>query len=537
MGKEIGIDLGTTNTVVSYMSKKGHLRQLKYDGSYLIPSVIYFKSEDEYFIGEKAKSRMEANRNQAGIANFKSDLGERGKRYEVVAENGDAFKLRPTKAVTLFLNQLVRGIETRLQKEFGAEEGTIDKAVITVPAKFNDVEKGATRYAAKKAGLDTTKLAYEPTAAAIAYETDQETSAKNEAILVYDFGGGTFDVSVIRRETADGPFKEIATSGDKHLGGNALTRKIEEAIFERIEDDYDFDMPLEEDEYDEDLGISETDWRKNIGAIHHAANAIKEDLSEEEETNRDFQLILPEGRHVTYSVSFDREELEYRIRKEIEKTVEITAKTIEMAKDNGIPSIKRVVLAGGSSNIPMVKRCLEKRLKDLDVIHGDSNDGISNLISRGAAVLAQRMNEIDNMAKQKTNVEYGVKVTDGVAYNKFEMIIPSNEPLPCSGKKTFRLMEDGQREFSVEYYSYDVSQYPNNTRIHEDGYEMVDRLIIDNLPAGLKKSETFIEIEFKVQTDGCMEVNAVIKNNEGKNIAGKDIVVRKESEGDFINED
>ena len=208
-----------------------------------------------------------------------------------------------------------------------------------------------------------------------------------------------------------------------------------------------------------------------------------------------------------------------------------------MAKDNGIPSIKRVVLAGGSSNIPMVKRCLEKRLKELDVIHGDSNDGISNLISRGAAVLAQRMNEIDNMAKQKTNVEYGVKVTDGVAYNKFEMIIPSNEPLPCSGKKTFRLMEDGQREFSVEYYSYDVSQYPNNTRIHEDGYEMVDRLIIDNLPAGLKKSETFIEIEFKVQTDGCMEVNAVIKDNEGKNIAGKDIVVRKESEGDFINEE
>lgn len=534
MGKEIGIDLGTTNTVVSYKNKKGHFRHIKYDGKDVIPSVVYFKSKEEYLIGQRAKKRMEANRNRAGIANFKTDLGDGNKCYEIVAENGDEFKLRPREIAIKFLNKLVCEIETRLQKEFGVEDGCIDKAVITVPAKFNDVERRKTLQAALEAGLSSVQLAYEPTAAAIAYEVDTGTNSESEAILVYDFGGGTFDVSVIKRFS--GSFREIATNGDKNLGGNVLTRKIEEHILWRIKEDYDFDMPIDENDYDKDLGITEIDLHKNLVTIHQQANNIKEDLSSFIETPPyDIPLILPEKGNIIYPISLTREDFESLIRKEIDKTINITMKTVEMAREEGIDAIKCLVLAGGSSNIPIIKERLESCLKEFDVIYGDSNDGISTLISRGAAILAQRLDETLT-TKQKTNAQLGVKVTDDVVYNKFEMIIPENAPLPCSGKKTFRLMKDGQREFSVEYYEYDVNNYPNNKRVHDDGYSMVDRLIIDNLPDGLKRSETIIEIEFRVQEDGRVEVNAAIKDLEGKNIAEKALKIRKESEKDLINE-
>lgn len=151
------------------------------------------------------------------------------------------------------MNKLIRGIEERLIKEFGPIDGYIEKVVITVPAKFSSSEKEAIRKAAQNAGLKTAKLAAEPTAAAIAYQNDigEDESNQEKAVLVYDFGGGTFDVSVIQKE--NGKFKEIATNGDKDLGGNKLTACIAEEILNRINDDYGMEMPFDEEEFDEEI--------------------------------------------------------------------------------------------------------------------------------------------------------------------------------------------------------------------------------------------------------------------------------------------
>ena len=246
MGKEIGIDLGTTNTVVSYVNKKGRLRCLRYENKNIIPSVVYFMSEKEFIIGEKAKKRYVSNP-EAGIASFKSHLAEKEK-IEVIAENGDKFKYRAKKVASNFLNQVINRIEEQLLKEFGPEEGCIGNVVITVPAKFNDAEKEATKWAAKNAGFENVKLATEPTAAAIAHR--QESGQEGNSILVYDFGGGTFDVSVIHEER--GRFVEIATGGDKHLGGNKLTDILAKYFFRIIEDDYGIELPFDEEEFDEE---------------------------------------------------------------------------------------------------------------------------------------------------------------------------------------------------------------------------------------------------------------------------------------------
>lgn len=524
MGKEIGIDFGTTNTVVSYVNKRGKLRPLRYEGNDVIPSAIYFLSKNEYEIGKRAKRFIAVTHNNAGIMKFKPKIGEKEK-YDVVAENGDEFSIRPREVARLFLNKVVRGIEEKLIKEFGPEEGCIDRVVITVPAKFSSTEKEATRKAAQKAGLKTAKLAAEPTAAAIAYQNDLgEDTARDEAILVYDFGGGTFDVSIIRKER--GSFHEIATGGDKTLGGNKLTASLEEELLNRINDEYGMELPFEKDDFDEEIcEMSWTDYQKNMMEIYEKANLIKEELSEEETVACLCNIILPGGKTVEYEAEFSRDELEDYIKDDIEKTVDITAQTIKEAEDKGVNKIDQIVLAGGSSNIPLVKEMLEDNLNISKVVYSDD---VSTLISRGAAVMAKSLQDINNLTEQITNVQLGVAATEGVQYGKFQMIIPENEPLPCSKTRKFNLVQDGQRRLEVIYYERDIKNYPNAVRIDDEGINEIDTLIIDNLPAGLKKDNTVIEVKFTAQKDGSLDIDVDIKDLKGNSIKHGDLSIAKE---------
>lgn len=526
MGKEIGIDFGTTNTVVSYVNKRGKLRSLRSGNKEVIPSAIYFKNKDEYEIGAAAKRLMILNHNKAGVINFKPKISEKEK-YNIIAENGDEFSIRPREVAHLFLNKVVRSIEDKLIKEFGPIDGCIDRAVITVPAKFSSTEKKEIRKAAQKANLKIVKLAAEPTAAAVAYQNDlgDETS-QNEAILVYDFGGGTFDVSIIRKER--GSFHEIATGGDKTLGGNKLTASLEEELLNRINDEYGMELPFEEDEFDEDYHeMSLEDYHKNMMEIYDKANWIKEALSEEETAACLCNIILPGGKTVEYEAEFSRDELEDYIKDDIAKTVDITAQTIKEAEDKGINKINQIVLAGGSSNIPLVKEMLEYSLKENRVIYSDD---VSTLISRGAAVMAKNIQDMNNLTEQITNVQLGVAATEGVQYGKFQMIIPENEPLPCSKTRKFNLVQDGQRRLDVIYYECDIKNCPNAVRIDDEGINEIDTLIIDNLPAGLKKDNTVIEVKFTAQKDGSLDIDVDIKDLKGNSIKHGDLSIAKESD-------
>ena len=513
MGKEIGIDLGTTNTVVSYVNKNGKLRQLRYDNEKIIPSVIYFHSQNEYFIGSKAKKFLEQNP-EAGVKNFKTTMGD-SEKHEIIPEEGKPFSLRSREITKLFLNKIVRGMENKLIKEFGIADGCIDHAIITVPAKFSSTQKGETRRAAREAGLDNVKLFAEPTAAAIAYEDSQGDEIDDSVILVYDFGGGTFDVSIIQRK--HNTFEEIAAGGDKYLGGNILTEKLVEEVLELVNQDNGMEMPINEEDFDEDeQGISFTHYRLNMSEIRRATNLVKERLSEEEEATEHCNIWLPGEESILHKIVFTREELENYIRDYVDRTIQITINTIKEARDKGIENIDQIVLAGGSSNIPLVKERLEECLQNQEVVFCDDVD---TLISRGAAVIARKNNIV---SKGITNVQMGIAAREGLQFAKFQTIIPEDEPLPCTRKRIFWLSEDNQQKLNIEYYERDIKNYPKAARITDNGIEQIDTLIIDNLPSNLKADDTMVEVEFTAQKDGNLDIHVDLKDKSGVQIAHSD---------------
>ena len=527
MGKEIGIDFGTTNTVVSYVNKKGSLRQLKYDRKEIIPTIIYFKTEDEYYVGQKANDLLRANKNQAGVTNFKPIIGEKTK-IEIVPEEGEPFTMRPRKLAQLFLNKIVGGMQEKLFKEFGPIDGCIDTAVITVPAKFNSTEKENIRKAAKDAGLRMAKLAAEPTAAAIAYQNDlgiEEGEDSKNAVLVYDFGGGTFDVSVICKD--NGKFREIATDGDKELGGSNLTARIAENLLEAVNDEYGMELPFDPEEFDEDYHeMPHATYVKNMIEINSAANNIKETLSDAEHVIQDCTIIDTEGETQNYTFNYGRKEIEKIIKADIKHTVDITSNAITEAKNQGV-NISQVVLAGGSSNIPLVKELLEKEVSLENVVYSED---VSTLISRGAAVLAGKVQSLSDVTSQITNAQLGIAATEGIQYGKFQMIIPANAKLPCSGTRNFNLTNDGQTRLDITYYEYDVKNYPHAVRVDEQGMNEIDTLIIDNLPEGLKKDEVVVEVTFTAEADGSLDISAEVKDTQGNSIQAGEMSIAKESD-------
>ena len=310
----------------------------------------------------------------------------------------------------------------------------------------------------------------------------------------------------------------------KNLGGG----KYFYELLNRINDEYGMELPFEEDDFDEEIcEMSLIDYRKNMMEIYEKANLIKEELSEEETVACLCNIVLPGGKTAVYEAEFSRDELEDYIRDDIEKTVNITAQTIKEAEDKGVNKIDQIVLAGGSSNIPLVKEMLEDNLNISKVVYSDD---VSTLISRGAAVMAKNLQDINNITEQITNVQLGVAATEGVQYGRFQMIIPENEPLPCSKTRKFNLVQDGQRRLEVIYYERDIKNYPNAVRIDDEGINEIDTLIIDNLPAGLKKDSTVIEVKFTAQKDGSLDIDVDIKDLKGNSIKHGDLSIAKESD-------
>ena len=521
MGKEIGIDLGTTNTIVSYIDKKNRLKSLKINKKQVTPSAVFFDTEDEWTIGTEAKNKMQTNVN-AGVLNFKTTIGDKSRKV-IIAEDGSKFKLSSKEITKCFLNSIIKGVEEKLIKEFGPEEGVIENVVITVPAKFSSTEKEATKWAAIEAGFKNVKLVAEPTAAAVAHQRENGDEGKN--ILVYDFGGGTFDVSILYEK--NGVFNEVVTGGDKTLGGNKITQMIVEKILSSIEDDYDLEMPLLEEDYDEDeFEIDEQSYKKNMSHIIEMVNEFKEKISSEDESEIILDIILPDKSAEMYEEVFKREEVEKMIYKEIKRTVEITKNVIEEAKNYNIDKIDEIVLAGGSSQIPLVKQLLEEELE----VPISFADDVSTLISNGAAILAKEGYSNGLEAIAKTNVELGIDAIQGQRYNMFETIIGINEELPHKAVKKFMLKEDNQDRIEIRIYERDIKNYPKSKRIFDNGVEEIDSLIIDNLPKNLKKDETDVKVTFNAQIDGSLSVGVeLIDRKTNKSIKDSNMKINKAS--------
>lgn len=524
MGKAIGIDFGTTNTVVSWETAGGNFKQLKLNGKKLVPSVIYYDSQNDWQIGQIAARKLLTNPS-GGMKSFKTLL-QTNEKMRFIAGNGNEIQRSPQYITYNFLHKVFSTAQEVLLKEFG-NDGIIESVVVTVPTGFNDVAKSAIREAAARAaGIDKNMVRreYEPTAAAIAAMRELGPDAP-ENLLVYDFGGGTFDISLIKKE--NGVYKEKLRDGDVNLGGNLLTKKIMGELLEMANEEFGLDLPMDEDEFDEETyGISEYSYKVNMQDLFKAANDAKEELSESSETDVSFNWYVEDGKSEKIARTLTRDFLERLIRPEVLKTVEITARLLKEAEDNDVGAVDRMVLAGGSSNIPMIRDMLEKRFPNIQI---SLSANASTIISCGAAILARNLENLDHMTSHVTSCRMGVSVTEGMRFNKFHALIDENQPLPCEGSCDFNLARDGQDRLDIHYYEYDVKKNPRAVSILDDAIQEVDVLHI-RLPPDLKKDETVVNVRFIAKKDGSLEMQARITDLNGKMLKDGQLSVNRESD-------
>lgn len=518
----IGLDFGTTNTVVTYEDKNGKLRPYKVNGSPLIPSVIYFKSRADYLIGQRALAKSKQNFAGA-VSGFKTRLNEDNAPYEVTAEDGAKFKIVPKVAVKYFLNKLLGEVQEYLLKR-KLSDATIDRAVITVPTKFNDKANQAIKTAAASAmGLNfgQVKLVYEPTAAAVAAQKDDGNN--DTRLLIYDFGGGTFDVSLIQKD--GGIFKQIKTDGDPKCGGNLLTNILAKNLLDWANDEFGTNFPCELEDFDEDFnGISELHYKENIAAIIREADTAKIELSDEDEHTVTFPFWISDSASENYVVDVSRSDFEKMIRDKINHTAEITRRVVDSDEAKAIGGIDKIIIAGGSGKIPMICDVLKSKLGNLAI---NRSDDVSTLISRGAAILANYPS--NDEPKQKTTLQLGISSTVGMSYGVFQTIIEEGRDLPCENSCDFRLMADNQRRLKISYYERDIKNYPDAVRIDDEGITQVDELEVE-LPPDLKKADTVVKITFVVQKDLSLELSAKVLNNDGQTVGEEKIKVNRVSD-------
>lgn len=529
MGKSIGIDLGTSNTVVSYFDKKGRIKNLEFGRNYYLPSAIYFQTKNDYIFGNEAIERGVV-KPEALVRNFKSLMGSKEK-INIVAENGDKLKVTAKEIAKLLLVKVFDKATQKIAKDFPGE--FVDKAVITVPAKFSPQEKEATKWAAERAGIEEIKLATESTAAAVAYA---EEYGIGKQVLIYDFGGGTFDVSLIEK-VGEGYRDVVTPAGDKELGGNILTKRVMAYIFEKISDDLGIDMPLEEDddgnlmpvdprEYDEDdYEMLEDVYYKNYIEIYQVANTLKEHLSTDSEYTEMLDIYINEEDYKTFPIDFTRKRLMHILEDDIDKTIKIIEKFMQ---DGNIDSkeIGNIILAGGSSLIPAVQEKVSNYFKREVVLSKDT----ATLISKGACLLTSKLDGVMELDQILAN-DIGILVSEGGMLRVFNPLIKAGTSYSkATTEKYYQLTQDGQRQLRVDLYERDVVNYPDARRPGK-GCTLIEELRI-NLPEGLKQNDTKIKLGFQITSEGIMKMGVTVQDYKGNTIVEEEAIYKSD---DILN--
>ncbi len=372
MGRIIGIDLGTTNSVVAIMEGREPKVIVNEEGALTTPSVVAWDAKGDVFVGQIAKRQAVTNAENTVFSAKRfigrkfEEITEEAKRvpYAVVrAANGDsAFTIRgkelsPQEVSAKVLQKLKKAAEDYLGEK-------VTEAVITVPAYFNDAQRQATKDAGRIAGLDVKRIVNEPTAAALAYGLDKKA---DELIVVYDFGGGTFDVSVL--EVGDNVVQVISTNGDTHLGGDDIDNVIIDWIAA---------------EFRKTSGIDVSRDKLALQRLRESAEKAKIELSSTQETSINLPfLTVGAGGPVHLDLKLSRAKLEQLMTPLVERTMEPVKKALADAKKTPA-DIKEIVLVGGSTRIPMVKEAVKK------FFGKDPHQGVNpdEVVAIGAAVQA-----------------------------------------------------------------------------------------------------------------------------------------------------
>ncbi|MBK7579080.1 MAG: molecular chaperone DnaK [Myxococcales bacterium] len=481
MGKIIGIDLGTTNSVVAVMEGKEPKVIVNEEGARLTPSVVAFDEKGEILVGTIAKRQAVTNPENT-VYSAKRFIG---RRFDEVAQE---MKRVPFKVVSGKNGDV--GIESRgkvmappeiaakvLQKLKKAAEDylgeKVTEAVITVPAYFNDAQRQATKDAGKIAGLEVRRIINEPTAAALAYGLD---SKRNEVIAVYDFGGGTFDISIL--EVGDNVVQVIATNGDTHLGGDDIDHLIMEWLIA---------------EFRKDTGIDIAADKMVIQRLKDAAEQAKIELSNKMETTINLPFLTADAsgpKHLQKQLN--RSRLEQMIAPLVERSMEPLKKALDDAKKK--PSdINEIVLVGGSTRIPLVQETVKK------FFGKDPHKGVNpdEVVAIGAAVQGGVLGgEVqDVVLLDVTPLSLGVETLGGV----MTVMIPRNTTIPTQKKEVYSTASDGQTSVEIHVLQGERAESRYNRtlgKFHLEG--------LPPAPRGIPK----VEVTFDIDANGILAVTA-----------------------------
>jgi molecular chaperone DnaK len=481
MSKIIGIDLGTTNSVVAVMEGGEPVVITNPEGSRITPSVVGFTKSGERLVGQVAKRQAVTNPENT-IFSIKRFMG---RKFDEVSEemkmvpysverasNGDVRinasgkAYSPPEISAMVLQKLKQAAEEYL----GA---TVTKAVITVPAYFNDAQRQATKDAGQIAGLEVMRIVNEPTAAALAYGLDKK---KDETIAVYDFGGGTFDISIL--EVGEGVVEVKATNGDTHLGGDNLDQKIIDWII---------------DEFRKDEGIDLGKDRMALQRLREAAEKAKMELSSVMETEINLPFITADATGPKHMVKkLTRAKFEQLVDDLLQKTVGPTKQAL---KDAGVdPSkIDEVVLVGGSTRIPKVQQIVK------DLFGKEPHKGVNpdEVVAVGAAIQAGVLaGEVkDLLLLDVTPLSLGIETLGGV----MTTLIQRNTTIPTRKSETFSTAADNQTSVEVHVLQGERPMARDNRplgKFHLTG--------LPPAPRGVPQ----IEVTFDIDANGIVNVSA-----------------------------